>query len=144
MYWNGQLVLRRAHAPMLFAEYKGGFGGDCYRDWKDEPTPTLAAATVQNQLGSISRRRQPGASRLVIVSKNATTSYGICPFLLPIPGGYNCTAGVAIEDMGDHVRLTSQYRADWYMYCVPFRVLRGWPHACRVSASAIATVRSMM
>ncbi|MCB1577466.1 MAG: hypothetical protein KDI81_09055, partial [Xanthomonadales bacterium] len=35
VYWNGQLVMRRAHAPMLFAEYKDGFGGDCYRDWKD-------------------------------------------------------------------------------------------------------------
>src|SRR6187549_3596501 len=53
VYWNGQLVMRRAHAPMLFAEYKGGQGGDCYRDWKNTNTPILAAAVVQNQLGDI-------------------------------------------------------------------------------------------
>ncbi|MEZ5462790.1 hypothetical protein [Dokdonella sp.] len=119
VYWNGQLVMRRAHAPMLFAEYNGGQGGDCYRDWKDEPTPTLAAAVVQNQLGSIPNGGEPAITSCDR-SNSPTTSYGICPFSLTIPGGYNCTAGLAIEDLGDHVRLTAQYRADWYMYASRF------------------------
>ncbi len=115
VYWNGQLVLRRAHAPMLFAEYKDGNGGDCYRDWKDQPTSTLAANAVQNQLGDI----PPGGNAAITScdrSNDATASYGYCPYLLPIPAGYSCTQGVAIENMGDHVRLTAQYIADWYMY----------------------------
>ncbi len=119
VYWNGKLVMRRAHAPMLFAEYKGGSGGNCYRDWKDDTTASLAASVVQNQLGSI-----PDGGDTAITScdrsSNATASYGTCPFALPIPSGYNCTQGVAIENLGDHVRLTSQYRADWYMYASRF------------------------
>ena len=115
VYWNGQLVLRRAHAPMLFAEYKDGNGGDCYRDWKDTRTSTLAAAVVQNQLGDI-----PAGGNSAITacdrSTHPTNSYGTCPFQLPIPGGYTCAQGIAIENMGDHVRLTAQYDADWYMY----------------------------
>jgi hypothetical protein len=43
VYFNGQLVMRRAHAPMLFAEYAGGGGGDCYRDLKNNVTQVLAA-----------------------------------------------------------------------------------------------------
>src|SRR5690606_13039415 len=86
VYWNGQLVLRRAHAPMLFAEYRGGAGGDCYRDWKDVRTSTLAAAVVQNQLGDI-----PGGGNAAITacdrSSHPTNSYGTCPFQLTIPGG---------------------------------------------------------
>lgn len=115
VYWNGQLVLRRAHAPMLFAEYKDGNGGDCYRDWKDVRTSTLAAAVVQNQLGDI-----PAGGNAAITacdrSASPTTAYGTCPFQLPVPPGYTCTQGIAIENMGDHVRLTAQYEADWYMY----------------------------
>lgn len=115
IYRNGELVMRRAHAPMLFAEYKNGSGGNCYRDWKDTPTSTLAAAVVQNQLGDV-----PSGGNSAITacdrSNNATASYGTCPFQLPIPAGYTCAQGLAIENMGDHVRLTAQYDADWYMY----------------------------
>ncbi|HOX71335.1 MAG TPA: hypothetical protein PK001_06290 [Dokdonella sp.] len=115
VYWNGQLVMRRAHAPMLFAEYKGGQGGDCYRDWKNTPTGTLAASGVQNQLGNIPDGGNPAITSCDR-STDATASYGACPFQLPIPAGYTCANGVAIENMGDHVRLTAQYSADWYRY----------------------------
>jgi hypothetical protein len=119
VYRNGQLVMRRAHAPMLFAEYKDGQGGGCYRDWKDTRTPILAATDVQNQLGVI-----PQGGALATTScdrSNApTASYGTCPYGLTIASGYSCANGVMIEDLGDHVRLTSQYIADWYMYSSRF------------------------
>lgn len=123
VYWNGQLVMRRAHAPMLFAEYKDGQGGDCYRDWKDDTTSTLAAAVVQNQLGSIPSGGDP-AITACDRSNNPTASYGTCPFGLPIAPGYNCTPGLAMEDLGSYVRLTTQYRADWYMYASRYEFYR--------------------
>lgn len=119
VYWNGQLVMRRAHAPMLFAEYKGGAGGNCYRDWKDIVTPILSASTVQNHLGAIPDGESP-ATTSCDRSADATASYGTCPFGLTPSPGYTCSNGLAIEDMGDHVRLTAQYIADWYMYASRF------------------------
>ncbi|MBN8481302.1 MAG: hypothetical protein J0L88_06905 [Xanthomonadales bacterium] len=117
VYWNGTLVLRRAHAPMLFAEYKDGAGGDCYRDWKDERVSILAANVVQNQLGT-----PPGDAAITSCdrSHDPTASYGNCPYGLPTPSGYGCAQGVMIEDLGDHVRLTTQYVAGWYMYSSRF------------------------
>lgn len=117
VHYRGILVARRLHAPMLFAEYSGGAGGDCYRDWKDDPTPSLAHTSTHNQLGV-----PPDLGRLATtscsVSNDPTQSYGTCPFQQSTGGGYSCTSGqdVVIEDLGDHVRLVSQYRADWYMY----------------------------
>lgn len=116
VYFKGHLAFVRAHAPMLFAEYKDGDGGDCYRDWKNEDSPLLADRAVQNRLGvSI----DPAAAIASCDrSHDPTMSYEICPYQL---SGYpnataTCDAPFAIEDNGDHVVLTTQYRADWYMY----------------------------
>lgn len=116
VYFKGHRVFTRAHAPMLFAEYKGGDGGDCYRDWKDDTSPLLADTAVQRKLGV--PVDPPSAITSCDRSQDPTQAYGTCPFSL---SGYpnataNCNAGFAIEDMGDHVVLTTQYRADWYMY----------------------------
>ncbi len=117
VHYRGIRVAHRIHAPMLFAEYAGGQGGDCYRDWKDESTALLAHTSTHNQLGV-----PPDLNRLATtscsVSNHPTASYGSCPFQQPTGGGYQCTiaTGVVLEDLGDHVRLVSQYRAGWYMY----------------------------
>jgi|GEM_PF-495290 len=116
VYFKGHLVFVRAHAPMLFAEYKDGDGGDCYRDWKNDTTPVLADHAVQNRLGiSVD---PPAAITSCDRSHDPTDSYGTCAYQLP---GYpnataSCFSGVSIEDNGDHVVLTTQYRASWYMY----------------------------
>ena len=117
IHYRGIPAARRIHAPMLFAEYNGGSGGDCYRDWKDDPTPILAHTSTHNQMAV-----PPDLGRLATtacsVSQHPTNSFGTCPFQQPTGSGYSCTAssGVVIEDLGDQVSLTSQYRADWYMY----------------------------
>jgi hypothetical protein len=115
IHYNGQLVARRAHAPMLFAEYKDGAGGDCYRDWKNQNTNILAATVVQNQLGVVPSGGAP-AMTSCDRSNHPTTSYSTCPYGLAIGSGYSCASGVMIEDYGNHVLLTAQYIADWYMY----------------------------
>jgi len=116
VHYRGHPVLRRAHAPMLFAEYREGAGGDCYRDWKDQSAPILADIAVQGRLDFAVD--PPQAITACDRSRDPTQSYGACPFRLD---GYpnanaTCHGGVAIEDRGDRVMLTSQYYADWYLY----------------------------
>lgn len=114
VHYRGIPVARRIHAPMLFAEYRSS---TCYRDWKDDDTPTLAHTSTHNQLGT-----PPDLNRLAAtscsVSQHPTQSYGACPHQQQTGNGYQCSTGqnVIIEDLGDHVRFVSQYRADWYMY----------------------------
>ena len=116
VHFKGHPVFVRAHAPLLFAEYKDGAGGDCYRDWKNDTTPVLADRAVQNRLGiSVD---PASATTSCDRSREPTASYGTCPYAI---SGYpnanaTCFSGVAIEDGGDHVTLTTQYRASWYMY----------------------------
>ncbi|HNR92350.1 MAG TPA: hypothetical protein PKO41_07990 [Dokdonella sp.] len=117
VHYKGILVAKRLHAPILFAEYRGS--STCYRDWKDANANFAATPPVRNQLGV------PGtfiATTTCDVSNAATASYQNCPWNT-LPGSTFTSAdciggagGVAIEDMGDHVVLTTQYSASWYQY----------------------------
>ena len=113
VHYKGHLVMRRAHEPMLFAEYRSS---TCYRDWKDDDASFLSDRAVQNHLGI--PIDPPDAITSCDRSHDATASYGSCPYQLP---GYpnataSCAFGVAIEDGGDHVTLTTQHSAAWYQY----------------------------
>lgn len=114
VWYRGKQVFKRAHAPMLFAEYNlppNPANGTCYRDWKDQNSAFLANAAVQNQLGL-------GANVITSCDRSdqPTQSFGNCPFQLGSPGGATCFTGVAIQDLGDRVTLTTQYVAGWYLY----------------------------
>lgn len=108
--YNGFPVLKRAHSPMLFAEYTSS---TCYRDWKDTNSNFLAEPALRNQLGTSSVFAPTTSCDR---SSHPTTSYGLCPFQLAGRTAADCFSGVAIEDKGDHVVLTTQYSADWYLY----------------------------
>jgi hypothetical protein len=116
VYFKGHQVFVRAHAPMLFAEYKNGAGGNCYRDWKDTTEQILSDLAVQGHLGMSTHLAT--ATTSCDRSQNPTASYGKCPYQLPgFPNANTtCYSGVTIEDDGDHVLLTAQYSASWYMY----------------------------
>lgn len=118
--YNGILVLKRAHAPMLFAEYTSS---TCYRDWKDDDASFLAEPAVRNQLGvSTVFPATTSCDR----SKDPVQSYGNCPFQLAGRTAADCMpGGVAIEDHGDHVTLTTQYSAAWYQYTSRFTFYSG-------------------
>ena len=113
VHFKGHLVMRRAHVPLLFAEYNSD---TCYRDWKNTDASFLADRAVQNKLGiSID---PPQATTSCDRSKAPVQAYGSCPFQL---AGYpnsvaSCASGVSIEDGGDHVTLTTQHSAAWYQY----------------------------
>lgn len=116
IYYRGRLVLKRAHAPMLFAEYTTS---TCYRDWKDTSSNLLAEAGMRNALGS---RTSFGPTTSCDRSLSPTASYGACPFQVPGRTGADCFTGVAIEDRGDFVELSTQYNAAWYAYSSRFRL----------------------
>lgn len=117
IHYKGILVAKRLHAPILFAEYRNS--GTCYRDWKDADARFVASPPVRNQLGVPTPFI---ATTSCDVSQAATASYGACPFSGAPGTSFNIgdcigsPGGVAIEDMGDHVVLTTQYSAAWYQY----------------------------
>lgn len=117
VHYKGILVAKRMHAPILFAEYRNT--STCYRDWKDADARFVASPPVRNMLGVPTPFI---ATTSCDVSQAPTASYGSCPFT-GAPGfnfvSADCIGspgGVAIEDMGDHVVLTTQYSAAWYQY----------------------------
>lgn len=116
VHLHGKLVLKRAHSPMLFAEYSTS---TCYRDWKNTDSQQITWASAHP---SFQRRTTTSCDR----SKSTITSYGTCPFQLTINGSGGdpvgqCASGVAIEDAGSYVELTTQYNAAWYQYSSRFR-----------------------
>lgn len=124
VHYRGKLVLKRAHAPILFAEYRNGAGGDCYRDWKDANSPFAAETSVRNILGTPTNYY---AKTTCDVSVHPTQAVGNCPY--PGNNTFGLTSadcmsagGVAIENLpgGGGFVLTSQYAADWYKYSSRF------------------------
>ncbi len=118
VHYNGRLVLKKANAPMLFAEYTSS---TCYRDWKDDPEDFLALPSMRDQIGTLTGaagefRPTTSCDR----SQHPTISYGDCPFQLPGRSASDCFSGVAIENRGDHVVLTAHYNAAWYLYSSRF------------------------
>ena len=114
VHLHGKLVMKKAHAPLLLAEYTTS---TCYRDWMDTQISFVAQPAVRNQLGvSTLFNATTSCDR----SLDPVASYGQCPFQLPGRNSGDCFSGVAIEDRGDHVVMTHQYSASWYFYTSRF------------------------
>ena len=116
VYYRGHLALKRAHAPILFAEYTSS---TCYRDWKDTDSQLLRWTAVHP---TFARSTTSSCDR----SKDPIASYGTCPFSLVTNGSDgnpsgNCQTGVTVEDFGGYVELSTQYSAAWYLYSSRFR-----------------------
>lgn len=118
--YKGHLVLKRAHSPMLFAEYttisSGGQSGTCYRDWKDGTSQFIAPPSVRNTLGVASAFPVTTSCDRSTNPPTPVTSYGTCPFQVAGRTGADCFSGVAIESAGGVLTLTTQYVAGWYLY----------------------------
>jgi hypothetical protein len=118
VHYNGRLVLKKANAPMLFAEYTSS---TCYRDWKDDPEPLIAMPSMRNQIGTLTgAANEFSPTTSCDRSAHPTISYGDCPFQVAGRTAADCFTGVAIENRGDHVVLTAHYNAAWYLYTSRF------------------------
>jgi hypothetical protein len=97
--YKGVLILRTAHIPILNVKYEpGGCGGSnlCYRDWLYEESSFDCAPS---RSGRCSGATVPAST--------------VCDHPGSDAGSFR---GVALEDLGDRLRLTSQCGAGWYRY----------------------------
>ncbi len=109
-YYNGHLVLKRGHVPMLNVEYLDtSCGCDCYRDWEYQQSNFLADNILTPHL--YAAPDQP--ARTVCDVGDGTE---VCS-----SGQPNCFDGVSIETNADPLVLTTQFMAGWYRYTMRWK-----------------------
>jgi hypothetical protein len=95
--FRGIAVLKTANIPIVNVAYAPGGCGPCYRDWFYQERSFSCAPEVS-----------PGRC-----SGTATPPSTVCQHPGTDAGAFS---GVAVEDLGDRLRLTSQAQAGWYRY----------------------------
>jgi hypothetical protein len=112
--YKGTLILARAHIPILNVKYSSnvsGCGGAnlCYRDWLNSEQDFQCAPCQDANSATVSCT-SPSAVQCTGTTTPATT---VCQHPGTDAGSFN---GVAVEDFGTSLRLTSQCMAGWYRY----------------------------
>jgi len=130
VHYRGYLILRRAHTPILNVEYDPG-GCGCFRDWSDSE----AGMAVTNP--------RPSPENC-LADADAGTVETTCDINLGGGSGGDAGSfrGVAIEDYGDELVLTSHMSAGWYRYRIKWHFYldgRIWPEYSFSASSATCT-----
>jgi len=138
--YKGVLVLARAHLPILNVKYEpntstpfvcGNFDGVstfCYRDWLDseeafECSPSPSAGYCTGTTTPANGPSCPGGRACTVCQHPGTDA-----------GSF---AGVAVEDLGDRLKLTSQCQAGWYRYIPVWEFFADGTLRARFDASSI-------
>jgi hypothetical protein len=110
VYYNGHLVLKRAHVPMLNVEYiQTSCGCDCYRDWEDEQVVFIADHVITPHVYA-----QPTGTVETVCDVGGGND--VCT-----AGQPNCFDGVAAQKTSDPLVLTTQFEAGWYRYTMRWK-----------------------
>jgi hypothetical protein len=106
VYYNGHLVMKRGHVPILNVKYEAGCGGSalCYRDWQFQQDYFIA-----NNILTTHVYAEPTQPPVDVCDQHQGVD--VCQ-----PGDANCFDGVAAEKLADHLILTTQFEAGWYRY----------------------------
>jgi Copper amine oxidase, enzyme domain len=107
VYYNGHLVMKRGHVPMLNVDYDPG-GCGCYRDWQNQEVVFHANNPVSSGYA------EPTVPPLTVCDTGG--SNGDCG-----PPDTDCFLGVAAEKLADRLILTTQFEAGWYRYTMKWR-----------------------
>ena len=112
--YNGTLILARAHIPLLNVKYASnpsgcGGGSLCYRDWLYSEQD-FQCAPCRDANGAAVTCTSASAIECTGTTTPATT---VCQHPGTDAGSFS---GVAVEDFGTSLRLTSQCTAGWYRY----------------------------
>ena len=123
--YRGRKVIERAGVPVLNVEYDPGASCNCYRDWMY----TEARMDTDNVF-----------SGSCYAEAQAVPVLTTCE--LPTGGDAGTFRGVAVEDFGDELVLTSNTSAGWYRYRMKWHFYadgRIWPEYSFSAASATCT-----
>ena len=124
VYYNGHLVFKRAHTPILNVEYDPG-GCGCFRDWSYSESNMEADGV---QAGSCVALSTPGTVRTTCDTGVGGT-----------PGSFK---GVAFEEYQDELVLTTHMSAGWYRYRMKWHFYldgRIWPEYSFASSNTTCT-----
>ncbi len=102
VYYNGHLVLKRAHIPILNVEYLPG-GCGCFRDWMNGEVRFEADNVIS-----------PGYAEPTVPPVTVCDAGGS-------GGDVGSFTGVAAEKLADELILTSQTSAGWYRYIMKWK-----------------------
>jgi hypothetical protein len=110
VYYNGHLVLKRAHVPMLNVQYvQTSCGCDCYRDWEYQQDYFLADNIITPHVYA-----EPDTPAQTVCDVGGGVD--VCS-----AGQPNCFDGVSAEKFADPLVLTTQFEAGWYRYTMRWK-----------------------
>ncbi len=133
VYYQGRLVFKQAHVPILNVEYDAG-GCGCFRDWQDE------------EVGyRVRPPSEPGPSGCYYEAAPGDV-YTTCDSNLEggMGGDTGTFSGVAVEDFGEELVLTAHMQAGWYRYRMKWHLYadgRIWPEFSFSAESNTCTQR---
>ena len=103
MHYNGHLVLKRGHVPMLNVEYEPG-GCGCYRDWQDQQVVFQADNVITQGVYA-----EPDVAAETVCDTGGSG------------GDIGSFNGVSAEKFADPLVLTTQFEAGWYRYTMKWK-----------------------
>jgi hypothetical protein len=118
VHYNGHLVLRRGHVPIINVQYDragGGCGGAnrCYRDWMYAERSYLSDNVCPPPNGANCGYAEPACPPVTVCEH--PTGEDVCK-VPPEDCERVCFTGVSAEKLADRLILTSQTSAGWYRY----------------------------
>ena len=117
--YNGRLVLKRGHVPIINVQYEssgGSCGGanHCYRDWMDLEQSYLSDNVCPSPRPPNCGYAEPSCPPVTVCEEAGGDD--VCDLPPPPDCERVCFKGVSAEKLSDRLILTSQCRAGWYRY----------------------------
>lgn len=132
VFYQGRKVLERAGVPVLNVEYDPGAGCSCFRDWQHDEASIEIGDGARLPLDCVAETDSGTVRTACEASSDPAT-----------PGGdVGDFFGVAVEDYGTELVLTSHSEAGWYRYRMKWHFYadgRIWPEFSFTAVSAICT-----
>ena len=108
VYYNGYLVMKRGHVPILNVEYAPG-GCGCYRDWSFQEHDFQSDNQCPPPWPPNCGYAEPTTPPLTVCDTGGSG------------GDIGDFSGVAAEKLADRLILTTQFEAGWYRYMMKWR-----------------------
>jgi hypothetical protein len=139
VFYNGHMVLKRAHAPILNVLYLPG-GCGCFRDWSDSE----AKFRVLDSSGAVVNMAGTGNYYETNFPADTVCETGGTGGDIPPSTGFR---GVAAEKLPDQLILTTQMTAGWYRYVMRWKFyldgrIQPWYGYSAVPASCISNAHT--